>query len=220
MKERVKVFTFVSGHGETRQDASGIYLAAPQNQALFLRAEALAEKLNKKGLRVVILNACQTGAFLQNKHWSSLPSALMKTGIPAVIWVPVYGAAIFALSYNLLLGQTGLLSFGHGAFYAAGAYALGGWNVFTRGGRVDVVLKILRERWATMPSVLLNNTLQEDWKVQPDSGSQWSHCAVVPLYFLFMSVAGLTPLSPGFKRVEIRPQPRDVRQHLVLACAG
>ena len=32
---------------------------------------------------------------------------------------------IFALGYNLLLGQTGLLSFGHGAFYAAGAYALG-----------------------------------------------------------------------------------------------
>jgi len=32
---------------------------------------------------------------------------------------------IFALGYNLLLGQTGLLSFGHGAFYAAGAYGLG-----------------------------------------------------------------------------------------------
>src|SRR5574342_493844 len=33
--------------------------------------------------------------------------------------------SIFALGYNLLLGQTGLLSFGHGAFYAAGAYGLG-----------------------------------------------------------------------------------------------
>jgi branched-chain amino acid transport system permease protein len=32
---------------------------------------------------------------------------------------------LFALGYNLLLGQTGLLSFGHGAFYAAGAYGLG-----------------------------------------------------------------------------------------------
>ena len=87
-----------------------------------------------------------------------------------------------------------------------------GWRYWAlaRGGRVDVVFKILRERWATMPSVLLNNTLQEDWKVQPDSGSQWSHCAVVPLYFLFMSVAGLTPLSPGFKHVEIRPQPADL----------
>lgn len=33
--------------------------------------------------------------------------------------------AIFAVGYDLLLGRTGLLSFGHGAFYAAGAYGLG-----------------------------------------------------------------------------------------------
>lgn len=32
---------------------------------------------------------------------------------------------IFALGYNLLLGRTGLLSFGHAAFYAGGAYGLG-----------------------------------------------------------------------------------------------
>lgn len=32
---------------------------------------------------------------------------------------------VFAIGYDLLLGQTGLLSFGHGGFYAAGAYALG-----------------------------------------------------------------------------------------------
>ncbi|MBC8419538.1 MAG: branched-chain amino acid ABC transporter permease [Desulfobacterales bacterium] len=33
--------------------------------------------------------------------------------------------SIFALGYNLLLGRTGLLSFGHAAFYAGGAYGLG-----------------------------------------------------------------------------------------------
>lgn len=33
--------------------------------------------------------------------------------------------AIFAIGYDLLLGQTGLLSFGQGGFYAAGAYGLG-----------------------------------------------------------------------------------------------
>jgi branched-chain amino acid transport system permease protein len=32
---------------------------------------------------------------------------------------------IFAIGYDLLLGQTGLLSFGQGAFYAVGAYSLG-----------------------------------------------------------------------------------------------
>ncbi len=31
--------------------------------------------------------------------------------------------ALFAISFNLLFGMTGLLSFGHAAFYAAGAYA-------------------------------------------------------------------------------------------------
>jgi branched-chain amino acid transport system permease protein len=36
---------------------------------------------------------------------------------------------IFAVGFNLLLGQTGLLSFGHGAFYAAGAYGLGLFGV-------------------------------------------------------------------------------------------
>jgi len=32
-------------------------------------------------------------------------------------------AAVFALSYNLLLGQTGLLSFGHAAYFGLGGYA-------------------------------------------------------------------------------------------------
>jgi branched-chain amino acid transport system permease protein len=36
-----------------------------------------------------------------------------------VIWM------IFALGYNLLLGQAGLPSFGHGAFFGVGAYAFG-----------------------------------------------------------------------------------------------
>jgi len=37
----------------------------------------------------------------------------------------VFILSIFALGYNLLLGRTGLLSFGHAAFYAGGAYGLG-----------------------------------------------------------------------------------------------
>lgn len=79
-----------------------------------------------------------------------------------------------------------------------------------KGGRIDVVLRALRERWAAMPSVRLNNTLQEDWTARPDSGSQWSHCAVAPLYCVFMNVAGIQPLEPGFRRCEIRPQLGDL----------
>jgi hypothetical protein len=89
-----------------------------------------------------------------------------------------------------------------------------GWRLWAlaRGGRADVILQDLRGRWAAMDSVRLNNTLQEDWQAKPDSGQQWSHCAVAPLYIAYMGLAGIRPLEPGFKRVEIRPQPEDLSQ--------
>ncbi len=40
-------------------------------------------------------------------------------GVEITIWI------IFALGYNLLLGHSGLPSFGHGAFFGVGAYAFG-----------------------------------------------------------------------------------------------
>ncbi len=61
-----------------------------------------------------------------------------------------------------------------------------------------------------MDSVRLNNTLQEDWIAREDSGQQWSHCAVAPLYIAFHGLAGIRPLVPGFRRVEIRPQLADL----------
>jgi len=83
-----------------------------------------------------------------------------------------------------------------------------GWRLWAlaEGGRADVVLREFEERWARMPSVLLNNTIQESWQIRPDTTSQWSHCGVVPLYVTYMSLAGIRPLSPGFARCEIRPQ--------------
>ncbi|MCC6396976.1 MAG: alpha-L-rhamnosidase, partial [Bacteroidetes bacterium] len=79
-----------------------------------------------------------------------------------------------------------------------------------RGGRTDVVLRDFRERWATMDSVILNNTIGENWKPFPDSGDLWSHCAVVPLYVLIMGIAGIQPTAPGFARCRLRPQPADL----------
>jgi branched-chain amino acid transport system permease protein len=39
-------------------------------------------------------------------------------------------SAIFALSYNILLGQTGMLSFGHAVYYGLGGFlAIHGMNV-------------------------------------------------------------------------------------------
>jgi alpha-L-rhamnosidase len=82
-------------------------------------------------------------------------------------------------------------------------------------GRTDILTKDFRERWAVMDSVKLNNTLQEYWKTEPDSTSQWSHCPVVPLYTLFMNIAGIEPLEPGFTKCCIRPQPADLEEILL-----
>ena len=80
----------------------------------------------------------------------------------------------------------------------------------TSAGRIDVVLYDLRTKWATMSSVILNNTIQEIWNADPDSGSQWSHCAVAPIVMLYQGVAGIMPLEPGYETVQIRPQPGDL----------
>ncbi|HWA99968.1 MAG TPA: alpha-L-rhamnosidase N-terminal domain-containing protein [Pirellulales bacterium] len=89
-----------------------------------------------------------------------------------------------------------------------------GWRLraLAKVGRTDAVIRELRERWATMDSVTLNNTLQEGWKTRPDSSNQWSHCAVAPLYITYEELAGIRALAPGFKRVEIRPQLADLEQ--------
>ena len=80
----------------------------------------------------------------------------------------------------------------------------------TSAGRIDVVLDDFRTKWAVMSSVILNNTIQEDWNANPNSGSQWSHCAVAPVIMLYQGVAGIMPLTPGYKTVQIRPQPGDL----------
>ncbi len=94
-----------------------------------------------------------------------------------------------------------------------------GWRLWAlaKGGRADLIVADLRRRWATMASVKENNTLQEDWQAPPDSGAQWSHCAVVPLYLAYHGLLGLKPLAPGFKRFELRPQLGDLADFEVTA---
>ena len=89
-----------------------------------------------------------------------------------------------------------------------------GWRLWAlaQGGRTDVIAHDLRHRWATMGSVIENNTLQEDWEARHDSNQQWSHCPVVPLYIAYHGLAGIRPLTPGCGRIEIRPQPADITE--------
>jgi hypothetical protein len=88
-----------------------------------------------------------------------------------------------------------------------------GWRLWAlaKSGRGDLIVADLRQRWSTMASVRANNTLQEDWYAQPDTGQQWSHCALAPLYIAYQGLMGLKPLEPSFKRFEIRPQLGDLK---------
>jgi branched-chain amino acid transport system permease protein len=73
------------------------------------------------------------------------------------IFIEIFILAIYALSYDLLLGYTGLLSFGHAMFFGVGAYLTGimlksfGWSLFPILGLVGVAGFIL----ALLVSVVL-----------------------------------------------------------------
>ena len=57
--------------------------------------------------------------FLSTPLWIARVGLYQYLALEIMIWV------LFALGYNLLLGFTGLPSFGHGAFFGIGAYAFG-----------------------------------------------------------------------------------------------
>jgi hypothetical protein len=84
------------------------------------------------------------------------------------------------------------------------------YRALAEAGSIRVVLDELRARWATMPSVRLNNTLQEWWHSEPDRCHEWSHCPMAPLNLLTMCIAGITPIEPGFARTRIQPRLGDL----------
>src|SRR6185295_6554000 len=94
-----------------------------------------------------------------------------------------------------------------------------GWRFWalSRMGRADVALREFREHWARLPSVVENNTIQENWSVRSDSTDQWSHSAVAPLYILFSDIAGIRPLAPGYARYQVRPQLCDLQDIELIA---
>src|SRR3954454_11838437 len=52
-----------------------------------------------------------------------LPFALDRVGLPLRTSIDVVVFAIACLGLNILVGYTGLVSFGHGAWFGLGAYA-------------------------------------------------------------------------------------------------
>lgn len=48
-----------------------------------------------------------------------------QSGVWQAIFIEVFALGIFVMSYNLMFGFTGVISFGHALFFGIGAYALG-----------------------------------------------------------------------------------------------
>lgn len=77
-------------------------------------------------------------------------------------------------------------------------------------GRTDVIVGDLRSKWATMNSVIHNNTLQENWETTLDGGDQFSHCPLAPLIVLYHCLAGIRPTTAGYATCEIAPRLADL----------
>lgn len=86
---------------------------------------------------IAVLDGQSPGAVLTNQTGT----ARFMQGLLLEVFI----LAIYAISYDLILGITGLLSFGHAMFFAAGAYATGimlksfGWDLVPTVGLVIVV---------------------------------------------------------------------------------
>ncbi|MBP0661459.1 hypothetical protein J8J07_21305, partial [Mycobacterium tuberculosis] len=69
-----------------------------------------------------------------------IAALLMPFGLYPVFLMKMLCFALFACAFNLLIGYTGLLSFGHAAFFGAAGYvaghALKNWGVPTELGLV------------------------------------------------------------------------------------
>jgi len=84
LMERTDIFHF-SGHSEFAEERGEIILADARNQAAAIAADRFAEVLRGKGVRLVVLGACETGRRDGINVWSSVAAALLKVGIPAVV---------------------------------------------------------------------------------------------------------------------------------------
>jgi hypothetical protein len=199
-----------------KQCSFNLYAAAMFEHALAPLCETLGDRKGAQAARLFggrLLRAAvrkfwdrSRGLFVDNLPWAEQEKEIRysdRTLATSILYDQCPGNRIRPATEILAAVPSAM-----GFSYPANA----GWRLWAlaKAGRADVVVNDLRKRWATMESVRLNNTLQEFWDVEPDSTSQWSHCAVVPLYVLYMSLAGLRPLEPGFRRYEIVPQFADL----------
>ena len=81
---------------------------------------------------------------IRRGHWAWGAALALLVAAPFIGLYPVFMMkamcyAIFACAFNLLLGFTGLLSFGHAAYLGAAAYATG-WLIRSAGWSTEMGL--------------------------------------------------------------------------------
>ena len=99
-------------------------------------------------LLAIVLILCAIPFIIGLANGDSITDVLVnESGVSKFIQgllIEVFILAVFAISYDLVLGITGLLSFGHAMFFAVGAYLTGvllktfGWTLFPTVGAVIV----------------------------------------------------------------------------------
>jgi hypothetical protein len=181
--------------------------------------DKLAEQIEQTGRRILDATIArfwspEHGAFVDNLPWWKEEGGVRFSEVTlgrSVVWDLCPGRDI-QRSVELLATRvlpTRPENVGYELFPAGVAWP---WWALAKGGRTDVVLKELRERFATMPSVLLNNSIEEydGHSRNPDKPTNWSHCCSAPIYVAAMSLAGIRLLEVAWKRYEIRPQLADL----------
>jgi hypothetical protein len=204
-----------------KQCAFNLYASAMLTQALCPLGEALGEPVDS-----MMFFGMRLGMNTEKKYWDP-ENGLFVSNLP---WVQEEGevrlddrslatAVLYEMTPDIPKGGGGRHWLGcmealaneppeMGRSYPANVV----WNFWALGkaGRVDVILKQMRDRWATMHSVLHNNSIQEFWTITPDTSNILSHCAMAPLIALHQVVMGLQPVKPGYAEFELRPQLGDL----------
>jgi len=73
----------------------------------------------------------------------ALVPAVIGTGGVTALLVQIFAFGMFAMSYDLLIGYTGIISFGHAIFFGSGAYAVAIVLTRTNGSTGGLVLGII-----------------------------------------------------------------------------
>jgi len=195
-----------------KECAFNLYIAAALTEALVPMAQMMNEPDTAKQLlneAHAILAATQrkfwheeAGLFINNLPWHQQEGSLL-TCDRSLATAVLYGQCPTGSGLDNIRHE--LLTCPERMGFSYPANAIWRLRALVKLSCAPDVVNELRSRWATMPSVQINQTLSEDWSPRPDGTDQWSHCPIAPLNIFYADLLGLRPVLPGFEKYEICP---------------